>query len=206
MFIKILRQMRTQSAPVKLSVRLVTGSVHLTLLAADIANAIQIMQMTAQHKTVLFADLPLQGFNPLVIDFYDFPTGQADDMVMVAVWPGYLIPGNAIFEMDLCGKTSITQQLERTVHRGLPDTRIQLEHMLVELFQRMVAGQFKKSLGNNLALGRGIKPVATHEGQKVTECLAALLVHNQPLCFCSMSCADCQGAGDIYRFKDAERR
>ena len=84
-------------------------------------------------------------------------------MVMVAVGSGHLVAGDAVTEVDLRRHAGITQELERPVDGGLADARVQLLDMLVELLQRVVAGEFKKGIGDDPPLGRGVQAFAAHE-------------------------------------------
>lgn len=99
---------------------------------------------------------------------------------VVAVGPGHFIAGDAVAEMDFRGQPGVAEQLERTVDRGLSDARIAPQNILIELFQRMVAGEFKKRFGNDASLGCGVQPLAAHEVQEVRQGRVVLFGHNQP--------------------------
>ena len=116
-----------------------------------------------------------------IADFNDLAAIKAHKVVVVAVWLGDFVAGDAVAKVDFHGHTGIAQQFERAVHRGLPNARIALDHMLIKFFKRVVAGQIKKCFGNYAPLGRGIQPFAVHEIQKIRQAGVILLCcHSMP--------------------------
>ena len=148
---------------------------------AFFADAVKVVYMPTQFKAVIFGHFFLQFFNARIADFYDLAAIKAYQMVVMAVWLGDFVAGDAVAKMDFHGQTGIAQQFERAVHCGLADTRIALDHMLVKFFKRVVAGQFKKSFGNDAPLGCGIQSLAVHEIQKIRQAGVILLrCHSMP--------------------------
>ena len=101
--------------------------------------------MPQQQETVLLGQLLLQLFDAGIVDLHDLAAGLADDMVVMTVGSGHFVAGDAVAEVDLCRHTGITQEFERPVDGGLADARIQFLDMLIELLQRVVAGELKKA-------------------------------------------------------------
>ena len=116
------------------------------LVAAFLADAVQVVHMPAQFEAVFFGHFTLQFFDAGVADFDNFAAVKAHKMVVVAVGLGNFVAGDAVAEVNFHGQTGIAQQLERAVHRCLPDARIAFDHMLIKFFKRVVSGQFKKKL------------------------------------------------------------
>lgn len=135
-------------------------------VAAGAAVAVQVVQMAGQAETVGFGELPLKLFDARIADFHDGPAAQAHEMVVVAVRPGHLIAGDIVAELDLRGQARVAQELERAIDRGLADARIQLQNVLVELLQRMMARKLEERLGDDAALRCGVQPPAAHKIEK----------------------------------------
>lgn len=145
------------------------------LVSAILADAVKVMHMAAQLEAVFFGHFALEFFNAWIADFYDLAAVKADKVVMVTVRLGDLIAGDAIAEMDFHGKARIAQQFERAIHGGLADAGIALDYVLIKFFKRVVAGQFKKSLGYDAPLGCGVQAFTAHEIQKFRQTGVILL-------------------------------
>ena len=122
--------------------------------------------MPQQQETVFLGQFLLQFFDAGIVDLDNLAAGLADDMVVVTVRSGHFVAGDAVTEVDLCRHAGITQKLERPVDGCLTDARVQLLDVLIELLQRVVAGELKKSIGDDPPLGRGVQAFAAHELQK----------------------------------------
>ena len=122
--------------------------------------------MPQQQEAVLLGQLLLQLFDAGIVDLHDLAAGLADDMVVMTVGSGHFVAGDAVAEVDLCRHTGITQEFERPVDGGLADARVQFLDMLIELLQRVVAGELKKGIGDDPPLGRGVQAFAAHELQE----------------------------------------
>ena len=150
-------------------------------IAAFFADTVKIVHMPMQLEAEIFGHFFLQLFDARIANFDDFAALKAHKMVVMAVWFGDFVAGNAVAKVDLHGHTGIAQQFERAVHSGLADARIALDHMLIKFFKRVVAGQFKKSFGNDAPLGCGIQPLAVHEIQKIRQAgVIFLRCHSMP--------------------------
>ena len=101
--------------------------------------------MPQEHEAVLLGQLLLQLLDTGIVDLDDLAAGLADDVVVVTVGSGHFVAGDAVTEVDLRGHAGIAQELERPVDGGLADARVQLLDMLIELLQRVVAGELKKA-------------------------------------------------------------
>ena len=135
-------------------------------VAAILADAVEVMHMTAQFEAVFFGHFALEFFNARIADFHNLAAVKADKVVVMAVRLGDFVAGDAVAEVDFHGQASIAKQLERAVHGGLTDTGIALDDVLIKFFKRVVPRQFKKGLGYDAALGCGVQAFAAHEIQK----------------------------------------
>ena len=78
----------------------------------------------------------------------------ADHVVMAAAVVLMLVAGDAVVEGDLAGQTTLRQQFQRAINRGVADAGIFFLHQAVQFVSgEMVAG-FEKSMQDRVALRR----------------------------------------------------
>ena len=136
-------------------------------------SAIQLQFMGANRKTVRSGDFFLQLFNLAILEFYDFITHRADEMIMVP-FVGHVVELCLTAEMLLLCKAGLAQEFKRAVNRGQADMGVFLGEQPIHLFGRHVfhfqkgredvltlTGQFqavfRKVLLENLKLFGGLR-------------------------------------------------
>ena len=85
-------------------------------------KAVNLQFVTLYLKTVLFCDVSLKGFDPLILELDDFSASGANEVIMMsAVRRPVLIPGEAVLESPLFSDSRLRQQFQGTIDRCIPD-------------------------------------------------------------------------------------
>ncbi len=106
--------------------------------------------MGANRKTVLSGDFFLQLFNLAILEFYDFITHCADEMIMVP-FVGHVVELCLAAEMLLLCEAGLAQKFQRAVDRGQADMGVFLGEQPIHLFGRHVF-HFQKGCEDILTL------------------------------------------------------
>ena len=136
-------------------------------------SAVQFQFMGSNGESILSGDFFLQFFYLAILEFYDFITHRADEMVVVP-FVGHVIELCLTSEMLLLSEAGLAQEFERAVDRGQADMGVLLGEQPIHLFGRHVfhfqkgredvltlTGQFqtvfRKMLLENLKLFGGLR-------------------------------------------------
>ena len=92
------------------------------------ANSVELVSVPLQFEAMLLRELLLQGFDFVVLEFNDAAAVQADQMIVMLVLVGDFITRDPVTKMSFVGQAALLEQLERAVHRGVPDLWILFPH------------------------------------------------------------------------------
>jgi hypothetical protein len=99
-------------------------------------------------ETVALGDAILEGFKSLILEFDNFPTLKADQVIMVALSLSRFILGLSIREFSLSGQAKAGEKLQRSIDGGIANFRIDLRYLGIDLSQVLVAGGIEKDIEN----------------------------------------------------------
>ncbi len=114
--------------------------------------------MGANRKTVPSRDFFLQLFNLTILEFYNFITHRADEMIMMP-FVSHIVELGLIAEMLLLCEAGLAQEFKRAVDRGKAHMGILLGEQPVHLFGRHVF-HFQKGRENVFALAGQFQAVS----------------------------------------------
>ena len=90
--------------------------------------------MAFNGKPVLSGDFFLESFNAWILEFNNFPAGDADQVVMVFIQVTGFVTRLAVAEMTLLGDTAFGKQLQGPVHGRITDSGVFPAQAQVKLF------------------------------------------------------------------------
>jgi hypothetical protein len=94
----------------------------------------------------------LQAFHRFVMELEDVSAFDTHDVVVVLFFVRGFESGGAIAELAFVRETTVDQQLQRSVHRGLPDVRMAQADAPVQLVDVWMSFESEKGLGDCVAL------------------------------------------------------
>ena len=126
---------------------------RLVLLAAVLANSVDLEGMTGRQEVIFAADFLLQ-----LIDFGGEKLNRtsaigAHHVVMATPVVLMFVAGDAIVESDFAGQTALGQELKSAVDGGVSDAGVFLLDQTMEFVGREVVASLKKSTQDSVALG-----------------------------------------------------
>jgi hypothetical protein len=118
-------------------------------------------------KTLLAGNVCLQFFNTGAFEFYDLPTPETDQMIMVLPLGLLLETGRAIAKLAGGGPSALRHESEGTVYRGVANLRVSLADSLIELIHaQMISARFYEHLDNGVSLTGGLEAAVFQETMK----------------------------------------
>lgn len=114
--------------------------------------------MSADGKPVLSGDLFLQFFNLAILEFNNFITRRADEVVMVA-FVSDVVELGLTSEMLLLGQAGLAQQFQRAVYGCQSDVRVLFGEQPIQLLGRHVF-HFQKAGEDIFALASQLEMIS----------------------------------------------
>jgi hypothetical protein len=111
-------------------------------------------------------DLLLQRLDGRLFELGDRPALDADQVIVVVVVVGDLVPRHAVAEAPLVGHAALGEQLERAVHRRVPHARIEGAHLRQQLVDRDVGRRLEERLDDDPPLLGRAQPLLHHVGRE----------------------------------------
>jgi hypothetical protein len=108
--------------------------------------------MVEDLETIAFCDVVLQGFKGVVLELNDLSAPEADQVVVVVSPGDGLIPGLTVTELSLGGQAETDKEFQGPIHRGVPDFRVDLRDLGMDLREILVAGRGEEDLENLFTL------------------------------------------------------
>jgi hypothetical protein len=113
--------------------------------------------MSQQLELVFFRDLVLGRLDHLALELFDSAAPRTHEMVVVFVLD--LVPGDAIVEMARLRQACINEELERAIHRGVPDGRVAQLDALMKIVAGDVTRRVQERIENQISLPRVLEVV-----------------------------------------------
>jgi hypothetical protein len=105
-------------------------------------------------ERMLSGDLFLQVFYFIVFEFHDFSASETDQVIVVVVIEGQLVPGLAVAEFPSLGESGLSEKVKCPVNRRQTDRRILSNALFVQFLCRDMPGHRKKGFKNRSSLAR----------------------------------------------------
>ena len=116
------------------------------------ARAVKLKSMAFNRKAMFSGDFNLEGLDARVLEFNDFPAGDADQVVMMFVMVAGLVTCLAIAKMTLLSDAALCKQFQAAMNGCITDARVLLAQTQIKLFRRKMRPGTKKLCENKLTL------------------------------------------------------
>jgi len=128
---------------------------------------IKLQFMIEDPKTLPTGYTRLQFFDPFALEFHNFATEQADEVVVVFARGLVLKKGQAIPKAARGSPSALGHQLQRAVDRGIPNPGIFLPNPLVELLHTQMGTRFHEYPHNLLPLAGEFETALSEKAVKL---------------------------------------
>ena len=112
------------------------------------AEAEYLIPVRFHFESVVFQNSLLALIHLRTLEFYNFPTARADEVVMVTVFVVVFIAYNPVIESNLSCQSAIADQLHCPMHRSITDTIIAIMQEPVEVIYGYMIFHIEKRIKN----------------------------------------------------------
>jgi hypothetical protein len=124
----------------------------LIYLLAATTDAIYLQLMILHLKVILLCYFSLNYFDLMVLELFDSSTFNADQVIVVSMIIGVLVPGYSSLELALIGNAAFRKQLHGPIDRSITDLRILFLDQTIELLYADMFLHGKKGIKNLVSL------------------------------------------------------
>lgn len=115
--------------------------------------------MVLHLKVILLGYFPLNYLDLMVLKFLDTPTFEANQVIVMSMVIGVLVPGYSSMELALLGNTTFRKQLHSPIDSGITDLRILLLDQIIEFLYGDMFFHGKEGIKNLVSLSGILEPV-----------------------------------------------
>lgn len=138
---------------------------RLIILFVLFAEAVQFELSATEVEAVFVGDFDESGSDCVVVKLHDFPTLNADEVVVVGVLVvDGIITSLSVTEVFCDGKAEVDEQFEGTVNGGVPDALVVLPYFGEKFVGRNVFVNTEEGLHNGVALASGLESLFLETG------------------------------------------
>jgi hypothetical protein len=130
----------------------------LFLLRTMNTPAIKLHAMVQDLEAVTLGDPFLQRFEGVILELNNLSAFKADQMIMMGFRRNRFIPGLSVIELPLGGQAEAGEKLQGPVYRGIPDLRVFLRDLGMNLREVTVSGGVEKHPENLFPLPGRFQP------------------------------------------------
>jgi hypothetical protein len=142
------------------------ASVLRRFLPASGTQTVQFQLMILHDEIIFFCNILLERFNAFILELDNGTALRADEMIVVVIPALILKARKTIVKSALFSETCRSQELQRPVHRCVPDSGMLFLHPSMQFFDAHVPSGFHKYRQDDIALTRGSEPLV---GEKICQ-------------------------------------
>ena len=103
-------------------------------MSAAGTHTVEFQFMSLDGEAISAGDLFLKPFDVFILEFYDFPAGGADEMIVMSL-VGHIIILGLRTEVTSLSQSYFAKEIERSINGGETDMRILFRELSIHLFR-----------------------------------------------------------------------